>query len=398
MHLSTFTALSAASLVSGAALKREYGSDLTGSIPATPLFPALPVSEFAKTAGHTLTLEEALAGLNITDKIHQIENGVEDGINHLHDGLEDGVNSVHDGLEDGINGILSPLKGGYGSKIKARATCSTVRVRTEWDSLSTADRQNFVDSLKCLMKRPQSGQFPASKSRYEDFTALHQTLTPRVHSNAKFLLWHRYLLWTFEQELRDSCGLTAPLPWFDETRYASDFSRSSIFSSDWFGGINLSGNCVTDGQFANLAINVGPGTGNQPHCLARNGDSSKTINTGQSMVDACNSRGTFADMAGCAEGGAHAWGHNGVGAVMQDVYASPADPVFWLHHGFIDRNFRIWQNQNSGVRTTTISGTDVDGNQLTLDTGINVYSFRPDVKIRDVLDTTGETLCYKYNY
>jgi tyrosinase len=79
--------------------------------------------------------------------------------------------------------------------------------------------------------------------------------------------------------------------------------------------------------FANLAINVGPGSGNQPHCLARNGDSAKTINTGQSMVDACNSRGTFADMAGCAEGGAHAWGHNGVGAVMQDVYASPADPV-----------------------------------------------------------------------
>lgn len=132
------------------------------------------------------------------------------------------------------------------------------------------------------------------------------------------------------------------------------------------------------------------------------------------MVDACNARETFADMAGCAEGGAHAWGHNGVGAVMQDVYASPADPVslqplnsqrssnifkvFWLHHGFIDRNFRIWQNQNSAVRTTTIDGTDIDGNALTLDTTINVYSFKPDVRIRDVLDTTGETLCYKYNY
>ena len=167
-------------------------------------------------------------------------------------------------------------------------------------------------------------------------------------------------------------------------------------------------------QFANLAISVGPGSGNQPHCLARNGDDAKTINTGKSMVDACNSRETFADMAGCAEGAAHAWGHNGVGAVMQDVYAAPADPVshqtlisqrssnifkvFWLHHGFIDRNFRIWQNQNSAVRTTTVDGTDIDGNALTLDTTINVYSFRPDVKIRDVLDTTGQTLCYKYNY
>lgn len=99
---------------------------------------------------------------------------------------------------------------------------------------------------------------------------------------------------------------------------------------------------------------------------------------------------------------------------MQDVYASPADPVslqtlisqrsskivkvFWLHHGFIDRNFRIWQNQNSAVRTTTIDGTDIDGNALTLDTTINVYSFRPDVRVRDILDTTGQTLCYKYSY
>ncbi|KAF1927043.1 Di-copper centre-containing protein [Didymella exigua CBS 183.55] len=280
----------------------------------------------------------------------------------------------------------------------AAATCSNVRVRTEWDSVSTGDRQNFVDSLKCLMAKAPSGQFSASKSRYEDYTALHQTLTPRVHSNSKFLLWHRYLLWTWESELRESCGLTATLPWFDETKYAGKFGQSSIFSSQWFGGIGLGGACVTDGQFANLAINIGPGSGNTPHCLARNGDAAKTINTGQSMVDACNARTTFADMAGCSEGGAHAWGHNGIGAVMQDVYASPADPIFWLHHGFIDRNFRIWQNQNSAVRTTTIDGTDVDGNALTLDSTINVYSFKPDVKIRDILDTAGETLCYKYNY
>lgn len=221
MHLSTIAALSAATLVSGAALKRQE------SIPATPLFPALPVAEFAKTAGHTLTLEEALAGLNITDKIHEIADKIEDGVDNLLEPIRDG-------------GLHLP-------HLSARATCDSVRVRTEWDSVSTADRQNFVDSLKCLMKRGPSGQFSASKSRYEDFTALHQTLTPRVHGSAKFLLWHRYFLWTFEQELRDTCGLTATLPWFDETKYAGKFGQSSIFSSQWFGGIGLGGACVTDG-------------------------------------------------------------------------------------------------------------------------------------------------------
>jgi tyrosinase len=83
---------------------------------------------------------------------------------------------------------------------------------------------------------------------------------------------------------------------------------------------------------------------------------------------------------------------------MQDTFASPADPIFWLHHAFVDRNFRIWQNANPSVRVNTINGNDIAGNPLTLDTNINVYGIRPDVKVRDILDTTSTTLCYKYNY
>lgn len=220
MHFSTITALSAATLVSGAAIKRQ------DSVPMTSLFPALPLSIFAETAGHTLTLEEALSGLNITDKINDLADEVEDSIENL---------------------IKPNLKVNVASVNTAAATCSNIRVRTEWDSVSTADRQNFVDSLKCLMGKPASGQFSASKSRYEDFVALHQILTPRVHSNSKFLLWHRYYLWTFEQVLRTDCGFTATLPWFDETKYAGKFGQSSIFSSQWMGGIGLGGACVTDG-------------------------------------------------------------------------------------------------------------------------------------------------------
>lgn len=231
MHFSTITALSAATIVSGAAIKRQDG---TTSVPMTQLFPALPLSIFAETAGHTLTLEEALAGLNITDKIHDLADKIEDGWESL---IEPNMASSNE----------ENFKVNTASVNAAAATCSNVRVRTEWDAVSTADRQNFVNSLKCLMAKAPSGQFPASKSRYEDYTALHQTLTPRVHGNSKFLLWHRYLLWTWESELRESCGLTATLPWFDETKYAGKFGQSSIFSSQWFGGIGLGGACVTDG-------------------------------------------------------------------------------------------------------------------------------------------------------
>lgn len=83
---------------------------------------------------------------------------------------------------------------------------------------------------------------------------------------------------------------------------------------------------------------------------------------------------------------------------MQDVYASPSDPVFFLHHAFIDRNFRIWQNMGGNPRITTTGGTDAAGNPLTTSTNVNVYGFRPDVNIGSILNTVGPTLCYKYNY
>lgn len=115
------------------------------------------------------------------------------------------------------------------------------------------------------------------------------------------------------------------------------------------------GQCVTNGQSANLACKIRPGQRNQRHCLSRNGDESKTSNTKQSLTDACNARSIFADMASCTEVGAHAWGHNGIGAVMQGVYASPADPVFRLHHAYVDRNLWKWQD---GGRVDSMNGRD----------------------------------------
>jgi tyrosinase len=365
-------------------------SALPQSLPqSSPVAPAIPLEKFdTKKFTKLFTLDDILNGVfkvNLTEAVGDFA-----------DDLKDTVDSLFTSSKPKEDKTVSTFAA-EDDVVSTAATCSNPRIRTEWDSYSNSDRQAYVNAIKCLQGRAPSGQFSQSKSRYEDLVALHQTLTPNVHGNAKFLLWHRYYLWTFEDMLRSECGFDRNLPWFDETRYAGRFSQSSIFSSQWYGAIGLGGNCVTDGQFANLAINVGPGTDNYAHCLARNGDSSKTQYCSSDMVNACNAQTDYASMASCQEGGAHAWGHNGIGAVMQDVYASPADPVFFLHHAFIDRNLRIWQNQDSS-RVNGVDGTDAAGNALTMDTTINVYDFRPTVRIRDVLDTMSTTLCYKYNY
>jgi len=286
----------------------------------------------------------------------------------------------------------------------AAGECANPRVRIEWDSYSPDDKQAFVSAIRCLQNRGSSGKYPGAKTRYDDLVALHQKLTPNVHSNAKFLLWHRYFVWTFEQLLRSECGFNREMPWWDETRWSGRFSQSSVFSAQYFGALaNVNGGCVPNGQFANVPVNLGPGTStNTPHCLQRKGDAALTQNTSKDWVNACHNTAvypTYKDMAACAEGGAHAYGHNGIGAVMGDVYASPGDPVFWLHHLFIDHNYRIWQNADPArITAAGVNGVDKFGNQITMNTMIYVEGLRPDIAVRDIINTKSTTLCYRYDY
>jgi tyrosinase len=88
---------------------------------------------------------------------------------------------------------------------------------------------------------------------------------------------------------------------------------------------------------------------------------------------------------------------------MSDVWGSPSDPVFWMHHSFIDHSWRIWQNAD-GARIQGIDGTDAAGNTLTLDTMVYMGGIRPDVPISAIINTLGGVeiggvpFCYRYNY
>jgi tyrosinase len=353
--------------------------------------PALPISAFETTKyARPLSLMDAVLGRNASittiDHDERAKRLMAKLNVHKHHHL-----TMHD-IEAKLERLSTTA-----SNSKRQNKCTSVRTRVEWDSFPNADKQAFLDSIKCLMRAPPSGAFAASENRYEDIVVLHQTMTPLVHGNALFLLWHRYLLWTFEDLLRQECDYKRSVPWFDESQHAGHFENSTVFSRQWLGTIMANGECVQDGQFAMLASNIGPGPDNTRHCLSRNGDESKTANTKQSLTDACNARTGFADMAACTEGAAHAWGHNGVGAVMQDVYASPADPFFWLHHAYIDRNFGRWQDVDPTHRTSSVAGVDSTNRNLAMGTVLIMGGIRDDVRIRDVLDIETGKLCYRYS-
>lgn len=293
------------------------------------------------------------------------------------------------------------------SALDAASCQANPHVRLEWRRYSHADRVAFVQSIRCLMNRPPSGNFPPARNRYEDLVRVHQMWMPNIHNNAKFLIWHRYFLWTFEQLLRTECGFNRAFPWWDETLDAGRFGQAPLFTADYFGSlprpVNGQGVCITNGAFAGVTLNIGPGMNNVPHCLSRGVDESLTAQANQNFINTCNSRTTYSSMSSCAEPGPHAYAHNGIGSVMSDVSASPSDPIFWMHHSFIDHAFRIWQNADP-ARRTRIDGVDVAGNPLTMDMGIFMAGIRPDTRIRDIMDTLGGAViggvpfCYRYDY
>ncbi|KAK1764369.1 putative tyrosinase protein [Phialemonium atrogriseum] len=306
-----------------------------------------------------------------------------------------------------VAGLASAAQNGGVAGIMA-GTCKSPKVRYEWRDLTDAHKKEFVNAVKCLLNKPSAGgsNYPGSKNRYEDLVSVHQQMTPTIHMVAQFLPWHRYYLSVYESMLRDECAYTGPMPWWDESKDAGKFSSAPMFTNAYFGSApkktaDGKGTCVNDGAFKGITLHIGPGGSFTNHCLSRAVDESLTAQCNWDFVKSCNSHNTYSDMESCAEMGPHAYGHNGIGAVMSDVASSPGDPAFFLHHAFVDHNWRIWQNGNTSSRLYQINGfstRDEPRKTLTLDYVLTSKGLRPDVTVRDVMDTMGGYLCYSYNY
>ncbi|KAI0458284.1 Di-copper centre-containing protein [Xylaria acuta] len=314
-------------------------------------------------------------------------------------------------VPENSEGAGEPEKAPNGSKDSAgssAATCdpSNSHVRFEWSNYSNSDRTAFVKAIKCLQDKPSGGsRYTGSSNRYEDLISVHRGMTADIHQTAAFLVWHRYFVWVFEQLLRDECGFDRAMPWWDETNHAGAFAASDVFTTEWFGHLPAKtsdgqGTCIESGEFAGTTLHVGPGNNNENHCLSRAVDESQTAQCNKDFTNSCLSMKTYEEFRDCFELGPHGYGHNGIGAVMAEVSASVGDPVFFMHHLFVDHTFRIWQNANPS-RRTTISGCADKANPctpITLDTKLSSNGLRPDVTVGQVMNTLSGTICYRYDY
>jgi len=100
--------------------------------------------------------------------------------------------------------------------------------------------------------------------------------------------------------------------------------------------------------------------------------------------------------------GVHTGGHFTIGGDPGgDLFTSPGDPAFFLHHAQIDRTWWMWQNQDIANRQNAISGTLTLNNSPpsrngTLNDLVNLGVNAADIPIADLMSTVAGPFCYIY--
>ncbi|PSN62011.1 Di-copper centre-containing protein [Corynespora cassiicola Philippines] len=310
------------------------------------------------------------------------------------------------------------------------ATRQNLITRKEWRSLSAEEKRSYLNAVQCLLDAPpvtSTDILPGVQNHFEDFLGTHILQANDMH---------------YVAEIR-ACGFEGGQPYWDWTldgNSTDDFLNSEIFDPETgFGGngefvpgtvenpspdipttmegvpLDVSdrsgGGCIPNGPFANMTIHMGPGesTSFYEWCVRRDFVPSIFLEaTSQEALEAAMSHPDFGFFSQGTEISNHAAGHLGVGGLygtLTDVWASPGDPLFFLHHANMDRLWWSWQSRNLSERLTDISGpvvpqdwTNESGRNVTLDDLVHVGTTENiTMSIRDLMDIQSPGLGYSYD-
>ncbi|EGG04573.1 uncharacterized protein MELLADRAFT_37328 [Melampsora larici-populina 98AG31] len=112
-----------------------------------------------------------------------------------------------------------------------RQSCSSIRKRLEWRSLSQEARISYIKAVKCLATKPSRLGKNFNLRRYDDFQYVHSNSQGQIHFVAQFLPWHRQFIYIYEKEL-NSCGYSGALPHWNWVLDAKNVTTAPVWSSD----------------------------------------------------------------------------------------------------------------------------------------------------------------------
>ncbi|KAI0237741.1 hypothetical protein L0F63_007257, partial [Massospora cicadina] len=215
------------------------------------------------------------------------------------------------------------------------------RERKNFNDLGDKERTRLFAAINKLNRGPRP-------NKWDDFATIHVENFDLCHRTEMFLIWHRLFVFKFEEALRE-IDPTVSLPYWDWTVASQDPSKDRVFSRDNFGGNGIRGNsCVPDGVFKHFKVRgydqVDGFRGEV--CLKRNPDlSTKSFFSPELIEIGPLSKTSMFEFGLELEMGPHAIVHSGIGESFMDK-ASPSDPLFFVHHAFVDKLWFDWQKRN----------------------------------------------------
>lgn len=175
--------------------------------------------------------------------------------------------------------------------------------------------------------------------------------------------------------------------------------------------VNLGPVAPTLAEAGVVVIGSGTGADYNPRCLKRDVSVwvSSQWSTDQNSTDLILENTDIADFQTTMQGdfatgfyGVHTAGHFTIGGDPGgDIFTSPGDPAFFLHHAQIDRTWWIWQNQDIANRQNAIAGTITLNNSPpsrngTLEDYLSMGVNADDIQIKDAMSTLAGSFCYIY--
>ncbi|RKP07395.1 hypothetical protein THASP1DRAFT_10413, partial [Thamnocephalis sphaerospora] len=221
-------------------------------------------------------------------------------------------------------------------------------------------------------------------NRYDQYVQDHVNKFVDAHNHAQYLPWHRAHLRDVAKSLQAIDPSISHLYW----DWAYDYQvpdASIVFSPAYFGGNGNpnDGYCVTDGFFAGWKPNVNKG------CISRRFNRDEHIWPLTSWEKLRNSifPSTDSQKFGSMIEEAGIYVEMGGGELFE-IELNVNDPLYFLHHAFIDKLWADWQKMSED-RATAYGGIN-PGNKSAAKTDVVGYGYRVD----DVMDT--RKLCYEY--
>lgn len=338
-------------------------------------------------------------------------------------------------------------------------------IRKSFVELNATERDNFLKAVLTLKNEIANPTAPASEqvSIYDQFVAIHRsvmslTLPDRStrnfgHTNSMFLPWHRLYIKEFETELQ-KVDSTVNLPYWNWTERAK--TGSVLFQNSFIGPTTSSTtfvspfprptrlNVITSGYFAQTSPSPTPawwpqgmngwiirrelqpyysslpdgqgGLTDLRASLVRLGGPTSDLPS-QSQIDMVLQANSYHSFRLALEAGiiggpnglpTHNFIHNWVGGHM-GTGTSPNDPVFFMHHCFVDKLWADWQADghpndyegaspfgfNDPMWPWVTNPTDYDS-PAQLKPFLPDYDVAEDFTPEDVMDISDPLLDYSY--